>query len=326
MATPSRAIAPARPSWRGHLELVRADHWFKQVFILPGVVAALAFDPGHRAADVGLRLALGLAAACLVAGSYYTLNELLDAPFDRQHPVKRERPAAAGRIAPGWAWVQCGVLAVAGLGLGLEVSAATAAALGALWLAACAYNIPPLRTKDVPYLDVLTESVNNPLRLCIGWYIAGAVLVPPALLVLSYWMLGAYFMAMKRFAERRELGERSTALYRRSLARMSEAQLLVTVMFYAAAAMLFFGAFIMRYRLELMLSFPLVAWVMAAYLRLGLQPHSPVQAPERLWRSGRLMLPVALCTAVMLVCLWRPMPWLHRWTEPTVPAATGAQP
>lgn len=321
MATPHRALDPPRPSWRGHLELVRADHWFKHVFILPGVVAALALDPAHRAPHLWARLGMGLAAACLVAASYYTMNELLDAPFDRLHPVKRQRPAAAGRIAPGWAWAQCGVLVIAGLVLGAAVSRPTAAALGALWLAACAYNVRPLRAKDVPYLDVLTESVNNPLRLCIGWYIVGAVLVPPALLVLSYWMLGAYFMAMKRFAERRELSERAAAAYRRSLASMSEAQLLVTVMFYGAAAMLFFGAFIMRYRLELILSFPLVAWVMADYLRLGLLPHSPVQAPERLWRSRRLMLAVTVCSAVMLVCLWRPMPWLHRWTEPTVPTA-----
>lgn len=46
-----------------------------------------------------------------------------------------------------------------------------------LWPMGCAYNIKPLRTKDVPYLDVLTESVNNPLRL-LGWYRVTSFLVP----------------------------------------------------------------------------------------------------------------------------------------------------
>ena len=39
-----------------------------------------------------------------------------------------------------------------------------------LWVMGCLYNFPPVRTKDVPYLDVLTESINNPLRMLLGWY------------------------------------------------------------------------------------------------------------------------------------------------------------
>lgn len=31
------------------------------------------------------------------------------------------------------------------------------------------YNVPPLRTKNKAYLDVISESINNPLRLMIGW-------------------------------------------------------------------------------------------------------------------------------------------------------------
>ena len=33
-----------------------------------------------------------------------------------------------------------------------------------------AYNVPPVRLKEWPYLDVLSESVNNPLRLALGWF------------------------------------------------------------------------------------------------------------------------------------------------------------
>jgi len=31
------------------------------------------------------------------------------------------------------------------------------------------YNVPPIRAKDKAYLDAVSESVNNPLRLMIGW-------------------------------------------------------------------------------------------------------------------------------------------------------------
>src|SRR5260370_32462157 len=88
--------------------------------------------------------------------------------------------------------------------------------------------------------------------------------VPAMSLLVCYWMVGCYFMGLKRFSELRELGTEA-ATYRRSFRFYTERSLLVSVMFYAAAAMLFFGAFIIRYRVELVLSFPFIATVMAIY-------------------------------------------------------------
>ena len=70
-----------------------------------------------------------------------------------------------------------------------------------------AYNVPPLRTKELPYLDVLSESINNPLRLFLGWFALVPSKVPPLSLILAYWMVGAFFMATKRFAEYRHIGD-----------------------------------------------------------------------------------------------------------------------
>jgi hypothetical protein len=73
-------------------------------------------------------------------------------------------------------------------------------------------------------------------------------------------------MALKRFSEYREIGDAQIAgAYRRSFQNYTEVSLLTSVTFYASAAMLFFGAFIMRYRIELILVFPLVALFMATY-------------------------------------------------------------
>ena len=44
--------------------------------------------------------------------------------------------------------------------------------------------------------------------------------------------------------------------------------------------MLFLGAFVMRYRLELILAFPLIAIVMALYLSLAFKPNSAVINPR----------------------------------------------
>lgn len=259
-------------------------------------------------------------AVCLIASSNYVINEILDAPSDLLHPVKNTRPVPAGRVSIPWAYVQWIALLAAGLLLALHVSTLFTLTLLVLWIMGCLYNIPPVRSKDLPYLDVLSEAINNPLRMLAGWYLAGTTMIAPASLLVSYWMVGCYFMAIKRFAEFRDIGDHHrSASYRKSFGFYNEQRLLVSIMFYGSQAMLFFGAFIMRYRLELVLAFPLVALVMALYLSLAFKPDSAVQRPEGLYREPALMGAVVSCTVVMAVLLFVNISVLHRIFRPTVP-------
>ena len=52
----------------------------------------------------------------------------------------------------------------------------------------CIYNTPPVR-KDVPYIDVLSEAINNLLRMLAEWFIGTTTSVAPASLLLSSWMV-----------------------------------------------------------------------------------------------------------------------------------------
>jgi len=312
--------ALTRATLRGHLQIARLDHWFKNVFVVPGIVVALSMDSAHVAPHLGLRILLGFAAVCLVASSNYVINELMDAPFDRFHPTKCHRPVPCGRVSIPLAFAQWLVLGGVGVGLATRLSLPLACTLAGLWFMGCVYNIPPARSKDLPFLDVLSEAVNNPLRLLAGWFIVTSSSIAPASLLLSYWMMGCYFMAIKRFAECRNLAETGDiAAYRKSLALLTERRILVAIVFYGSAAMLFFGAFVMRYRLELILSFPLVAAVMAMYLNIGFNENSAAQHPEKLYRDRPLMAAVTACTAVMIICLFVDMPAVHKVFEPTAP-------
>src|SRR5437016_6204752 len=296
--------APARPTIRGHIQVARIDHWFKNVFVLPGIIAAIGSDPGHVPAALWLNVLVGLFATCLVASSNYTINEVLDAASDRFHPVKHTRPVPSGKVSIPLAYVQWIALMLVGVGLGLTVSMPFAITLFVLWVMGCIYNIAPIRSKDLPYIDVLSESINNPLRMLAGWFIASTASIAPASLLLSYWMVGCFFMATKRYAEYREIGDPArAAAYRKSLGFYTLERLLVSIMFYASAAMLFLGAFIMRYRLELILAFPLVAMVMAIYLSLSFKKDSAAQKPESLYREPVLMAAVVACAALMGVLM-----------------------
>ena len=305
------ARAPRQPSLGGHLAICRFDHWFKNVFVLPGIVAALAMDESTRSWNVLGHAVLGLLAIGLVASSNYTINELLDAPHDREHPEKQSRPVPSGRVSVPLGYVQWILLMVLGVALGLLVSMPFALTLAALWAMGCIYNIRPLRSKEVPFLDVISESINNPIRMLAGWYIAGSALLAPTSLLLSYWMFGCFFMALKRYAEYRSIGDPARAArYRRSFHYYNESRLLSSVVVYACAACLLFGAFLMRYQIELVLAFPFIAWVVGEYFHLGLKNDSPVQAPEHLYRQRRLMFAVGTCTLVIGTLLFVEIPML----------------
>lgn len=304
---------PVRLSQRlaAHFRIARLDHSIKQIFIVPGIVLAMSIAGTGLSARLLLRILIGLAAATLIACSNYVVNEILDAPFDRLHPTKKNRPAACGLVHIGWGYAQWIAMMIAGMALSSLLGRGFFFSAAALWIMGCIYNIRPLRSKDLPYVDVLSESINNPLRFCLGWYAIVAGILPPASLLISYWMLGCYFMALKRFSEYRQIANPETAAsYRSSFAHYTEESLLNSATFYAAASMLFFGAFMMRYRLELILAFPVIAWLMAVYFNLSFRHESAVQNPEHLYKEPMLMIPLALCIVLISALLFVNLPWI----------------
>ena len=299
---------PIRP----YLQLARVDHWFKNAFMLFGSFLALFFEPSLFRLGALPTMAVAFLATCLVASSNYVLNEVLDAPFDRKHPVKKHRPAAAEKVRRSIALAEWLALGAVGIGLGCLVHPYFAASACALWTMGIVYNVRPLRTKELPYLDVLSESVNNAIRLLLGWFALIQSEFPPISLIVAYWMAGAFFMAIKRFAEYRQLGDRKIARrYRRSFAYYTEDRLLVSLFFYAMMGALFTGVFIVRYRLELILILPLVAGFFAYYLRLGLQEDSPVQSPEKLHRETGFVAFSVASGIVFVLLMFTHIPFLY---------------
>jgi hypothetical protein len=59
--------------------------------------------------------------------------------------------------------------------------------------------------------------------------------------------------------------------------------------FYAVCSSFFLGIFLIKYRIEFLLTFPLFALLFTWYLAIGLKPDSGAQAPEKLYREGKFM-------------------------------------
>jgi len=287
--------------------------------MLPGVILALYDSPDLWAGSLLFKIVLALLAAGLVASSNYILNEVLDAPHDALHPVKKHRPVPSGQIRLPWAYFGWIVFALTGLGLAWTLGWEFFLANLALWIMGCVYNIPPIRTKDKPYLDVLSESVNNPLRLLMGWYVVRADVLPPASLLAAYWMVGAFFMAVKRFGEYRRIANPDIASqYRNSFNHYNEQKLLVSITYYAVAFGLFFGIFLLRYRVELLLSIPFIAGFVGWYIHLGFLKDSPAQYPEKLYKQTGFMLYSLSCVGIMIALLFIDIPIIGEWFQPTI--------
>ena len=309
---------------RPYIRIARPDHWFKNGFMVLGIVIVSFYEPEAFTWAALPRLAVAIVATCLVASSNYVLNEILDAPTDLKHPEKRLRPIPAGEVSLPLAWAEWIGLAAIGLGLASTLGTAFLLSAAALWVMALVYNVPPVRAKELPYVDVITESINNPIRLLLGWFALVDTMLPPVSLLLSYWGLGAFLMATKRYAELRSIGDRRrAAAYRASFAHYTEERLLVSLFFYASLCALFGGVFLVRCKLELLFAAPFVAGAMAAYLRLGMEPDSPTQKPELLYRERGFFAYVVFCGMLFFAAMFVEVPALYelfRVEPPRTPA------
>ena len=147
---------------KDYIAIARPDHWFKNVMILPGYLIALMLHDVDWLATL-VPLVFGFVAVCLVASSNYVLNDWLDALFDKFHPVKRDRPTVQRSLNRGVVYTEYVVFAALGIGLGSLISLPFTIGLIVLLCQGIIYNVRPFRNKELPYFDVLSESINNPI-------------------------------------------------------------------------------------------------------------------------------------------------------------------
>jgi 4-hydroxybenzoate polyprenyltransferase len=312
----SSAWSLARTALRHYVGIARIDHWVKNVFMLPGTALALLFVSPSFDVLLG-RTLLGIASLCLCASANYTINEFVDGEFDRFHPIKKTRAAALGLLDGRLVAVQYAVLAAISVALAARVGHNFLICTIMLLVMGALYNVRPIRLKDRSYLDVLSEAINNPLRLLLGWFTIVESVMPPSSILMSYWLGGAFLMAVKRFTELRSIADRAAAgRYRLSFRHYTEESLLLSSFFYALCSSFFLGVFLIKYRIEFVLVFPLFSLMFTWYLAIGLRLNSAAQAPERLYTERAFMVFVVIVGLCVLALFNIDIPLTHILVEP----------
>ena len=298
-----------------YVKIARPDHWVKNAFILPGLVLALILIQMPDSWGLfALKLVAGFFATCFIASANYVINEWLDAEFDKYHPTKKNRPVVSQNMKFSLVMAEYAICIVVGVGLSLVVNIPFL--LTELWLLVMGvlYNVKPIRTKDIVYLDVLSESINNMIRLLLGWFIVCDDLYPPSSILLGYWLGGAFLMAVKRYAEYRMIGDPKLAgSYRKSFAKYTEETLLCSSFFYALCATFLIGIFLLKYRIEYIVAIPVLFFLFCYYLYIAHKPDSAAQKPEKLFREKKLMILVGILVVLFAILTVVYIPVMDMW-------------
>ncbi|HET6963646.1 MAG TPA: decaprenyl-phosphate phosphoribosyltransferase [Acidimicrobiales bacterium] len=197
-ADPLRQNNPSSGLAAGILRAARPKQWTKNVLVFAAPGAAGVLFHGRPF----LHTLAAFALFCAVASGTYLLNDAMDAPADRQHPVKRHRPVAAGIVSVRLAFILAAVFMGAGIALGALLRPQLGLVLGIYVVLQVAYSS---YLKHQPVYDITCVAGGFLLRA-----IAGAVAIPVAV---SEWFLivttfGSLLMVTgKRLAEHAELGE-----------------------------------------------------------------------------------------------------------------------
>lgn len=287
-----------------YLALARLDHITKQVLIIPGLMLAYLLRGVHTD-TLAISVGLGLITAICVASANYVINEWLDRDFDKFHSTKSQRSAVQNKLQRNIVLLEWIAFLSVGLACAFAASKTMFLIAGIFALQGVVYNVPPLRTKDKVYLDVISESINNPLRLMIGWAMVDPTTFPPSSVILFYWAGGAFLMAAKRLSEFREIvashGRALLEQYRMSFAGYSEKSLTVSCLVYTLNSIFFLAVFLIKYRIEYLLTVPVVIALFAQYLAIAMEPGSSAQKPEKLFRERSLIFLVGLLAALFVL-------------------------
>ena len=300
---------------KNFISMIRIDHWFKNIFIIPGIIFAfLLTNNTFQIEEIIYYLSL-IFSVCLIASANYLINEFLDSKFDKYHPSKKNRPAVNNNFKLLHILIVYFLLVILGFLFASLSNYSFKVMLLILLFMGFLYNVEPIRLKDRPYLDILSESLNNPIRLLLGWYAVLSLTLPPSSLILSFWMGGAFLMTVKRFAEMRSVNKKYLQKYRVSFKFYTENLLLLKSFFYSLMTAFFLGIFLIKYRIEYLITFPFLSLLFVYYFSIGLRRNSATQTPEKLYKNKYLNIIVLINIIVFLISTFYDFDYLNILTE-----------
>jgi 4-hydroxybenzoate polyprenyltransferase len=193
------------------VESLRPAQWVKNGFVF----AALIFSRNVLDWHLTTLVVLAAASFCAVSSAAYLLNDILDAPEDRQHPLKRLRPLASGHLSVRTAGSVAALLAGVGLAGAWALDPEFFLVIGAYAGVNLLYS---LFLKHVTLVDIFVIAAGFVLRVLGGGVVIHVEI--SAWLIVCTTLLALFLALTKRRHELVLLGDNASD-HRASLANYS---------------------------------------------------------------------------------------------------------
>lgn len=205
------AVAERMPFASAMVVTLRPRQWAKNLFVLsPVIFSRHLFEPGTL-----LRALAAAALFSLIASAVYILNDLVDVRRDREHPVKRLRPIASGRLRASAASAMLVALVTVSAGGAAFLDLQFAGVILGYFLLNAFYS---LYLKEMVIIDVMTVAASFVLRIVAG---AAAIRVPVSEWLLICTSLLALFLGFSKRRHELTLLEANAAVHRAVLTEYS---------------------------------------------------------------------------------------------------------
>lgn len=246
------------------LVTMRPRQWTKNLFIF----AALLFDLKLFDLNYVGRTVSAFILFCILSGSVYLVNDLVDVEKDRLHPVKRNRPLPSGKLKRSWALAAAAVLPMISLTLSLLLEPLFGLLALTYLVIQLAYSF---LLKEIAILDVMVIAAGFVLRVAAGSVVAEAERFSPWLYVCI--TLLALFLALGKRRNELVLLEDTAGQHRKILQQYSpelldEMMALVTSSTVIAYSLYTFSAENLPANKSMMLTIPFVLYSIFRYLYL----------------------------------------------------------
>lgn len=172
---------------------MRPKQWAKNIFVF----TALVFDRKLLNIQAFLTTLAGAAIFSLIASTIYIFNDIADIESDKQHPTKKNRPIASGKLSLAAAWAAAITLLLIALPLAYLIDPAFLAICLFYFVLNMLYSV---KLKHIPLIDVLVLASFYLLRVISGTTLIEVKRFSPWLYVVT--SLFALFIGLgKRRAE-----------------------------------------------------------------------------------------------------------------------------
>ena len=207
----SRALRGVALIFLALVSSLRPKQWTKNALLFAGLLFTL--DRNHPP-EVFLRAGIAFVLFCLLSSSEYLINDLIDREADRQHPRKRLRPIASGRLPVPVALTAALILAATGLLGAYAINLRFFLAALVYFVVALAYT---LHLKHLVLVDVMALASGFVVRAAAGSFAIGVA--NSEWLLLCTTLLALFLGLAKRRGELATLGDNTPS--RRILADYS---------------------------------------------------------------------------------------------------------